>query len=316
VNRFGTCLSLVLLLCGLDSAASAQVVDASVCDVLADPASFDGKVIRFKAASVVAGFDEFVIEGTGCKPAASIWLSYPGGTKGKAGPAAVVRLQLAKNSTAVADSPRKAAVMLQRDGDFQRFDSLLATPYRSSAVCLGCPRYTVTATLIGRLDGVSTAGVVRDKGGKVISLAGFGNLNLYRARLVLQSVSEVVPREVDYSTSAIATKGDSRRVGSRASADQLKRAAEAYGEQGEDNGVAVSFGVANEVSPDDGAKGHGDSPDGILFDTKFDMDRLGKQLLPNAMSHIGTHIADVRSGVSMQGIGEAESRAWQATFRQ
>lgn len=193
-------------------------------------------------------------------------------------------------------------------------DSLLATPYKSSAVCLACPRYFVSATLVGRLDGVSIAGVRRDKSGKLIGVDGFGNLNLYRARLVLQAVSDVMPHEVDYSANGAATKGDSRRAGAPATADQLRRAAAAFGKPGEDNGVDVSFGVANEVPPDDGAKGKGDSPDGILFLTTFDMGRLGKDLLAKAMAHVGTHIADIRDGSLAGGISDAEARAWRTTF--
>jgi len=33
-------------------------------------------------------------------------------------------------------------------------------------------------------------------------------------------------------------------------------------------------------------------------------------MLPRAMAHMGTHIADVRGGVSLAGVDEAESRAW------
>ena len=80
----------LLLLCS--AAASAHVVDATVCDVLANPRSFDGKTIRVQAATVVTGFDEFLIDGSACSPAAAIWLAYPAGTKAKAGPAALVQL--------------------------------------------------------------------------------------------------------------------------------------------------------------------------------------------------------------------------------
>src|SRR5215212_3763105 len=149
------------------SAASAQVVDTSVCDVLANPVSFDGKTVRITAATVIAGFDEFLIDGSGCKPGGAIWLAYPENTKGKAGPVGFLRLQLAKNGPAAANVPKRTPVTLQKNGDFARFDSLLATPHKSSALCLGCSRHTATATLIGRLDGASHAGILRDDTGKV-----------------------------------------------------------------------------------------------------------------------------------------------------
>ena len=40
MRRFATCFLLLLAVVALDSAALAQVVDASVCDVLADPPAY------------------------------------------------------------------------------------------------------------------------------------------------------------------------------------------------------------------------------------------------------------------------------------
>lgn len=304
---------LLLLCCCFGRVASAEIVDASICDVLANPASFDGKVIRITGATAVARFDEFVVEGSGCQPPAALWLAYPEGTKGKAGPTALVRLQLASNSSLVPVAPTRAPVTLQRDSAFKRFDSLMAEPHKSSALCLGCPRNSVSATLVGRLDGVSVAGLLRDANGKPTGLAGFGNMNLYRARLVLQAVSDVVPHEIDYSSSATPVRGDSRRT---AAADpaQVKRAAAALGEPGEQNGVEVDFGAVSEMPFDEGSKGSSASPDGVLFHAMFDMSRLGKQALSKAIAHMGSHIADIRGGSITQGPDEAESRAWQATF--
>ncbi|HXH91955.1 MAG TPA: hypothetical protein VNN25_10280 [Thermoanaerobaculia bacterium] len=307
---------ILVLSSGFASVASGQAVDASVCDVLANPASFDGKFIRIKGAPVVAGFDEFVIDGSGCKPSSAIWFAYPEGTKGKAGPAAFLSLQLAKNSPAVANATHRTAVTLQKNGDFKQFDSLLATQSKASGACLACPRYTVEATLVGRLDGVSAAGLLRDASGKVTGVAGFGNMNLYRARFVLQSVSSVIPHEVSDTTNAVAARRDSRNAGTSVDPEQAKRAIAAYGEPGEDNGVEVSFGIANEVSPDEGAKGKSASPDGILFRVRFDMNRIGKPMLSRAMAHMGTHIADVRGGVPLSGVDEAESRAWKVTVNE
>ena len=313
MNRPFALLVLLLLSSLFASAALADVFDASVCEVLANPASFDGRIVRIKGASAIAGFDEFVLEGSGCSPAGAIWLAYPEGTKGKAGPAAVLQLQLAKNTSAVAEAPKRNAVTLDANADFHRFDSLLAAQRTSPLTCLGCPKNRVTATVVGRIDGTKVAGVVRDPAGKLTGLGGFGNLNLYRARLVLQSVSDVVPHEIDYAPAATAVRGDSQRAGA-APASAARRAANAFGAAGEDNGVSVGFGVANVAKDDDAAKGTTESSDGLLYHATFDMDRLGEQLLQKAMTHIGNHIADVHERVAMPTPEDAETRAWKATF--
>jgi hypothetical protein len=86
---------LVLLFCScITGSLAAQILDASVCEILANPQSFDGKIVRVKGM-VSAGFDEFVVKDATCNQAVNaIWLDYPEGTKGKAGPAAFVQLQL------------------------------------------------------------------------------------------------------------------------------------------------------------------------------------------------------------------------------
>jgi len=325
---------LLLLLCpGFARLLPAQVVDASVCDILASPQSFDGKTVRVKG-TVIAGFDEFTIKDTTCnRPVNAIWLAYPSGTKGKAGPVAFLQLQLSRNNSASPPSVNRSSVKLEKNSDFKEFDSLLSTPYKGGAMCLGCVRYTVTATLVGRLDGSASVGVGRDGTGKYVSVDGFGNLNRYSARFVLQSVSDITSQEIDYSKAAPGAKDDSQSQASggdpfsavheaarafgasSAQANLLEAAAAAFGKQGEDNGVSVGFGIANEVPSDDGPKGRDNSPDGLLFHSMFDPDRLKGAALSRAISHVGTHIADLRSlqpGAIAPTLYELEYHAWQA----
>jgi hypothetical protein len=199
-------LSLLLLCFGITGSLAAQTVDASVCEILANPQSFDGKIVRLKG-TVSAGFDEFAVKDATCNQAVNaIWLAYPEGTKGKAGAAALVQLQLGRNNNATPPNVSRSPVRLDKNKDFKQFDSLLSTPYKAGGMCLGCIRYTVTATLAGRLDGVKEAGIVRDSTGKFVSANGYGNLNLYRSRLVLQAVSDVSAHEIDYSKVSPATK--------------------------------------------------------------------------------------------------------------
>ena len=198
--------------CNLYAQAAAPV-DTTVCDVVKKPQALNGQIVRIKG-TVIAGFDEFVITDStdpNCGyPVNAIWLDYPPGTKGKAGPAAMVVVQPAKNFTGTLTPPTRAAVTLDKGKDFKQFDSLLAQKHEKGAdMCLGCTRYKVTATLVGRLDSVADATLKRDASGKIVGFGGFGNMNAYPARLVLESVSDVTPKEIDFSKNDDETKGGS-----------------------------------------------------------------------------------------------------------
>ena len=306
----------------MPSSLAAQIVDSTVCDILTNPQSFDGKIVRIKGV-VIAGFEEFAIRGSGCSQTINaIWLAYPEGTNGKAGPAAFLRLQLGKNHPAIITSVGRAPLTLDKNKDFKEFDNALSTPAKTSGLCLGCPKFTVTATLVGRLDGTNDTGLIRDSDGKVIGLSGFGNLNRYNARLVLQSVSEISSQEIDYAKSGTAALNDAASA-SRSftpgapTADQLKRGTDALGAPGEDNGVSVGFSGANEIAKDDARKSTANSPDGLQFHATFDNERLKGPALQVALSHVGTHIADIRSaslGISNLILYGAEFRAWQTSI--
>jgi hypothetical protein len=246
----------------------------------------------------------------------AIWLSYPEGTKRKAGPAAFVQLQLGRNNPATVPLVTRTAVTLDKNKDYKEFDSLLSTSAKASGMCLGCVRSKVTATLVGRLDGVKDAGVIWESTGKFVSANGFGNMNRYNARLVLQSVADVSPQEIDYSKNAALSGTDLPSVPKPAppTVDQFKNAVAAFGGPGEDNGVDIGFGVENQDPKSDSAKGTHNSPDGLLFLCTFDSDRLKGDSLSRAMSHVGSNISDTRSGrrdVADENAFTLEYRAWQ-----
>ena len=324
----------IALACAFSCCLHAQVVDTTVCDILKDPASFNGKTVRVKA-TVAAGFDRFAIEGPGCgQHVNDIWLAYPEGTKAKAGPVAVVELQAAHNFAGSVAAAERTPVQLEKSKDFKQFDSLLATPAKDSAMCLGCSRYKVNATLVGRLDGVAKAGLHRDSAGKVLDWSGFGNLSAYSARLVLQSVSEVTPQEIDYSKALAATKGDfldtsvsgdpvlAAHLGAKAfgagnpAGDQIEKAAAAFGKKGEENGVSIVSRIANEVPRAEGTKGAQESSDGVLFNCTFNRDRLQGDALTRAIVHSGALVGELRNplpGTENDGLFEMEYRAWATT---
>jgi hypothetical protein len=308
-------LFVLLLSCVVFAALPAQTIDTTVCDILANPQSFDGKIVRIKG-TVIAGFEEFTITNPDCgQGVGGIWLSYPSGTKGKAGPLVFLGLQLSKNNPVQSETVTRQTVLLEKNKDFKNFDSLLSMPAKTDGVCLGCVKFSVNATLVGRLDGAAATGYQRDAAGQLAGVSGFGHMNGYRARLVLQSVNEIAPHEINYDKSTVPTIKEINAMISAYSppvqeGEQVKKATDALGAPGEHNGVLVGFGVANEVSKNDSGKSHEDSPDGMVFGIELDADRAKGQVVDLAMSHVGTHIADIRSSK----IGPGSSSMYQAEF--
>lgn len=308
----------------------AQAVDATVCDILKDPASFNGKIVRIKG-TVSSGLDEFIIRGEDCHHTIdSIWLAYPEGTKAKSGPLAIVQMQPAKNFTGTVTAANRTPVTLDKSKDFKQFDSLLAAPYKSSALCLGCAKNQVSATLTGRLDAVP-ADLTRDTKGKIVSFAGFGNLNMWSARLVLQSVADVVPHEVDYSKIAAMTKNETAPEAvagegvaaahgiakiwgaGNPSGEQVEHAAAAFGKPGENNGVVIGFGGTGEAIARLEQKSDQESPDGIIYNCTLDSSRLkGGNALAVAIVHVGQHIEDLQAPDASTPFA-VENRAWVTT---
>jgi hypothetical protein len=321
---------------GFSCCLYAQAVDTSVCDILNNPVSFNGKIVRIKG-TVAASFDQFVVKGADCgiNVNKNIWLSYPEGIKAKAGPAAMLQVQPARNFAGDVTAAQRTPVTLDKNNkDFKLFDSQLATPYKKGGMCLGCNKFEVTATLVGRLDAVEKAGVQRDKAGKIIGFGGFGNMNAYAARLVLESVSDVTSREIDYSKTLAVTKEDTalgtggsdqfaaarKLAGSYApgipAGIQLKRAIDAFGKEGDHNGVIIGFGAANTAAAKDEGKGTVDSPDALLFTCTFNTNRLEGDAEGRAIIFIGENIANLRNpdpDDAGAGFYELENRAWVIT---
>ncbi|MFZ0301652.1 MAG: hypothetical protein WAL75_03160 [Terracidiphilus sp.] len=295
----------------------AQAVSATVCDILKDPQGFNGKTVTIKG-TVKIGLDEFVVVDADCGlPVNAIWLAYPEGTNAKSGPLAMVELQPASNFAGTVEEVQRAQVKLGWNKEFKQFDRLLSTQVKGGNMCLGCMKYEVAATLTGRLDG-TRAEIKRDTGGKIVGISGFGNMNAYNARLVLGSVTDIVPHEIDYSKPA-ANNGTPVQIPEEFTGvqpkDQLHRAHDSFGNQGNNNGVVVGA-VKNEVARKSETRSDDKSPDGVIFNVEFNQDRLKGDDLSRAMAHVGEHIADLRNpeaGIEQASVFQLEYRAWVTT---
>lgn len=304
---------LVLTLLAVAAACSlnAQAVDVSVCDVVKNPKPFNGKIVRIKGV-VFAGFDSFIIkDSSACGfPVDGIWLDYPQGAKGRAGAVALVRIQPASNYTGPYKAPARTPVTLDKNKDFKKFDSLLAEPHRKgSSICLGCTANQVTATLVGRLDTVDDATLKYSPDGKVISFGGFGNMNLYPARLVLQSVSDITAQPLNYTSAdsrAPEENGPPRasseffdpmgtaqkiveRLAATPSGAAAKRAIEAFDKN---SGTVLNRGIDNEEKSEN--PGKTSAPSGVLYNCTLNAGLLRNAAYVYALYHMGNHIATMR----------------------
>lgn len=265
----GLALFLFVAACGLQ----AQTVNTTVCSVLNNPKAFNGKMVQIKG-TVMASFNQFVLTDGNCgQQVNGIWLDYPAGSKGKAGALVKIAIQPGKGFAGKMQPDSGTAVTLQKDKEFKQFDSALSQWHNSNnGICLGCPKYTVEATVVGRLDGVNLAQMQRDDKGNIIDVGGFGNANAYSARLIIQSVSGVTRKEVDYSQAENAVKpkggaGAPPKMPTAEPMDALQKMVGAMqasqtttfiqqdlavlpkGKTQSANGVTLSYGVTNEPTP-------------------------------------------------------------------
>ncbi len=306
-----------LLVCGFAVGAMAQAVDTDICAIVKNPKSFDGKIVRVKGIAV-AGYDEFVIKDpTVCGyPVDGIWLEYPTGTKGKAGAVALVTVQPARNYSGPYKEPTRTPVVLDKSKDFKTFDSALSQPRKGQGLCLGCMKSTVSATFVGRLDAVAATGLKRDKDGKITDFGGFGNMNAYPARLVLQSVSDVAPKELDYSKvdepykndhsggfagppsngmfdAVSAAKELAQKMVGIPAGDAVQKDVAIFPKSGDHNGVVISYSATNELPKDEVSQK--DAPDGVQYNLFMNMDRLDSEGQKLTIIHAGHHIEDLKN---------------------
>jgi len=332
-------LFLGLLLCGFAVGVNAQAVDTDVCAIVKNPTSFDGKIVRIKGIAI-AGYDEFIIKDASvCGfPVDGIWLEYPNGTKGKAGAVALVTVQPAHNYAGPYKAPTRTPVVLDKSKDFKQFDSLLSTPRKGMGMCLGCVKSTVSATFVGRLDAVASPVLKRDKDGKITDFGGFGNMNAYPARLVLQSVSDLTPKDVDFSKQDDVLKGQKPGFGGPPpggggmfdavaaaqkmaagmvgvpAGDTVQKDVAVFPKSGEHNGVVIGFGPTNELPKEEVAPK--DAPDGVQYNLTMNLDRLDNTAQILTIIHAGHHISDLKSpapGGEAAPLFVGEYNAWTMT---
>jgi hypothetical protein len=173
-------------------AAKQKPIDATVCAVLQKPYAFNNKLVRIRG-HVSGNFEYSLLDGDGCS--GSIWFEY--GNDGA--PPGLVAHVSGDAMPGVEDEGkwiRAVPVKLRRDSNFNRFQLLMIARVKVDALSekLNPDKATfhhVTATFIGRIDGVSPAihefHLKRSPLDRADFL-GFGQMGLFDAQLVVQSV--------------------------------------------------------------------------------------------------------------------------------
>jgi hypothetical protein len=159
------------------------------CETAMDPDRFNGKIVTIRGRVKIA-FEDFELSTTECKGREidSIWLEY-----GK-GPKKQPTIWCCGDLT-----PKDAQIVLIQNKEFRSFHRYLTAQRRTKGCYFGqCYLYSVTATLTGRLDAVPavTCPVGTSQCPKQ---RGFGHFGMFTARLVIESVSDVVATALEVS---------------------------------------------------------------------------------------------------------------------
>ena len=166
---------------------SSEPIKTSVCELVKSPDRFTGKMVSVGGRILIA-FEDFRLDTTAYSGnSTDLWLEYGSGPKRK------------PTIWCCGDMTPRDPLRVVQDSEFKRFHRALTAQSRGKGCHEGqCYPYEVTAILTARFDAVETMTCPDDKslcpkGG------GFGRFGLSSARIVIESVSDVVAKSIDPS---------------------------------------------------------------------------------------------------------------------
>jgi hypothetical protein len=175
-------------------------VETTVCEISENPSAFNNKLVRVRG-HVSVNFEYSTIEGDRCSD--GIWFAY-GDDSGPPGLVATV-LGRARPGTEDADGKLipPVGVKLIRDSNFNKFQRMMAAAVKADHLAEKSRKHElaihrVTATFVGRVDGVSPeihAFHVKRSPMDKADYLGFGQMGLFDAQLVVKSVENDAVRD-------------------------------------------------------------------------------------------------------------------------
>jgi hypothetical protein len=154
------------------SFAQPEVIETTICAITKNPSYFDGKVVRVKA-KLISGFEVYAIE----EPQGQCSISLSNSDGGATASVSLGAMTLNIN---------RPEVILKKDSEFKKFQRLQNAemyPRKQGESCMDCHRYEISAMMTGRIDYAGEGN-------------GFGHMNMFAARLVLASVSDVIGHDI------------------------------------------------------------------------------------------------------------------------
>jgi len=193
---------MVLSLCPAalaQTAASHKLIETTVCKILDDPSRYNNNLAKVRGYVEISS-EYSVLLDEHCSDH-GIWFALGD----RSGPPGLVAMVKGQGTPGGKDSKGRAiapiSVQLIRDSHFQELEHYLELSAKGKSCAEdppppsppNCTVYRVTATFIGRIDGVSKSiHAAHSKRSSSIEGKGFGHMGMYDAELVVQSVEEVV----------------------------------------------------------------------------------------------------------------------------
>jgi len=182
------------------SQAARKSIQATVCQIWDSPWALDNRIVQVRGY-VVGGFETSVLVDSQCTDKA-IWFQFAGGA---AAPELEAITQSTRPMYARKDKPR-VAVKLQRDANLELLRHYWETSAKGERCTENtptnelpdCRTYRVTATFVGRVDGVSKAvhiARLKKSLGGPTDWKGFGHMGYFDAQIVASSVEDVEAAE-------------------------------------------------------------------------------------------------------------------------
>jgi hypothetical protein len=179
-------------------------LETNVCAVVDKPSAYNNKIVKVRGY-VSGNFEYSILVDERC-PDQGIWFAFADGS----GPPWLTTTVRGKGTPGGKDSKGRATpplpVRLIRDSSFVELKRYWAISAKGGACAEGppptfpadCTTYRVTATFVGRIDGVSKeihAAHQKQSSRDPVDWKGFGQMGLFDAQIVVQSVEQVVAED-------------------------------------------------------------------------------------------------------------------------